>query len=96
MLDETSIVFSSIVGTTMGRTFSAVPYTYLKRGVYYLVRRLPSDLQTFYLTDRVILSLRTKHTVSDVVWNKSCEHRFKVLITQGNYSLQSTLGTPYC
>ena len=29
----------------MGRTFSAVPYTYLKRGVYYYVRRIPSDLQ---------------------------------------------------
>ena len=42
-------VSSSIVGTTMGRTFSAVPYTYLKRGVYYFVRRIPSDLQTFYL-----------------------------------------------
>jgi integrase len=53
-------VFSSIVGTTMGRTFSAVPYTYLKRGVYYFVRRIPSDLQTFYRTDRVTLSLRTK------------------------------------
>ena len=53
-------VSSSIVGTTMGRTFSAVPYTYLKRGVYYFVRRIPSDLQTFYRTDRVILSLRTK------------------------------------
>ena len=39
-------VSSSIVGTTMGRTFtSAVPYTYLKRGVYYFVRRIPSDLQ---------------------------------------------------
>ena len=43
----------------MGRTFSAVPYTYLKRGVYYFVRRI-RDLQTFYRTDRVILSLRTK------------------------------------
>ena len=53
-------VSSSIVGTTMGRTFSAVPYTYLKRGVYYFVRRIPGDLQTFYRTDRVILSLRTK------------------------------------
>jgi hypothetical protein len=31
------IVSSSILGTTMGRTFSAVPYTYLKRGVYYFV-----------------------------------------------------------
>ena len=44
----------------MGRTFSAVPHTYLKRGVYYFVRRIPSDLQTFYRTDRVTLSLRTK------------------------------------
>ena len=35
-------------------------YTYLKRGVYYFVRRIPSDLQTFYRTDRVILSLRIK------------------------------------
>ena len=50
-------MFSSIVGTTMGRTFSAVPYTYLKRGVYYFVRRTPSDLQTFYRTERIILEL---------------------------------------
>ncbi|MDC1466280.1 tyrosine-type recombinase/integrase [Litorivicinus sp.] len=45
----------------MGRTFSsAVPYTYLKRGVYYFVRRIPSDLHGFYRSDRVIISLRTK------------------------------------
>ena len=50
----------SFVVPTMGRAFSAVPYTYLKRGVYYFVRRIPSDLQTFYRTDRVIMSLRTK------------------------------------
>ena len=38
----------------MGRTFSArVPYTYLERGVYYFVRRIPSDLDKFYHTDRV-------------------------------------------
>jgi len=39
-------VSSSIVGTTMGRTFSAVPYTYLKRGVYYFVICLILGLQT--------------------------------------------------
>ena len=40
----------------MGRTFSArVPYTYVKRGVYYLVRLIPSDLREFYRTDRVII-----------------------------------------
>ena len=47
----------------MSAQIDAPKYTYLKRGVYYFVRRLPSDLQTFYLSDRVILSLRTKHTV---------------------------------
>ena len=51
---------NSIVGTTIGRTFLAVPHTYLKRCVYYFVRRIPGDLQTFYRTDGVILSLRTK------------------------------------
>jgi len=44
----------------MGRTFSTVPYTFLKRGVYYFVRRVPNDLKRFYSVDRVILSLRTK------------------------------------
>ena len=54
LVDLSALTVSiSIVGTTMGRTFSAVPYTYLKRGVYYFVRRIPSDLQTFYRTDRV-------------------------------------------
>ena len=54
-------VSSSIVGATMGKTFSArVPYTYLKRDVYYFVRHIPSDLHEFYRTDRVVISLRTK------------------------------------
>ena len=44
----------------MSAQIDAPKYTYLKRGVYYFVRRIPSDLQTFYRTDRVILSLRTK------------------------------------
>ena len=33
-------VSSCIVGTTMGRTFSAVPYTYLKHGVYCFEERI--------------------------------------------------------
>jgi integrase len=44
----------------MSAQIDAPKYTYLKRGVYYFVRRIPSDLQAFYRTDRVILSLRTK------------------------------------
>jgi len=37
----------------MSAQVDAPKYTYLKRGVYYFVRRIPSDLQTFYRTDRV-------------------------------------------
>ena len=37
----------------MSAQIDAPKYTYLKRGVYYFVRRIPSDLQTFYRTDRV-------------------------------------------
>ena len=44
----------------MGVQLDAPKYTYLKRGVYYFVRRIPSDLQGFYRADRVIISLRTK------------------------------------
>ena len=44
----------------MGRTYSTVPYTFLKRGVYYFVRRVPTDLKRFYSVDRIVLSLRTK------------------------------------
>ena len=38
----------------MGVQIDALKYTYLKRGVYYFVRRIPSDLQGFYRADRVI------------------------------------------
>jgi hypothetical protein len=37
-------------------------YTYLKRGVYYFVRRIPSDLRSFYRTDRVRWTLGEKTT----------------------------------
>ena len=38
----------------MGRTVPAIPSTSLKRGVYYFLGRIPSDLSTFYRNDRVI------------------------------------------
>ncbi|MDC1209112.1 site-specific integrase [Litorivicinus sp.] len=44
----------------MSAQIDAPKYTYLKRGVYYFVRRIPSDLHGFYRSDRVIISLRTK------------------------------------
>ena len=37
------IVSRSILGITIGRTFLAVPYSCLKRDVYYFVRRIFSS-----------------------------------------------------
>jgi integrase len=36
------------------------PYLYRKRGVFYFSRRVPTDLQEHYKTDRLVISLRTK------------------------------------
>ena len=34
-------------------------YIFLKRGVYYYSRRIPSDLRSHYKTERIVFSLRT-------------------------------------
>lgn len=37
-----------------------VPFTFLKDGIYYFTRRVPSDLRDRYLADRISYSLRTR------------------------------------
>ena len=34
-------------------------YIFLKRGIYYYSRRIPSDLRSHYKTERIVFSLRT-------------------------------------
>lgn len=38
----------------------SVRFAFLKEGIYYFTRRVPSDLRTHYATDRLSFSLRTK------------------------------------
>lgn len=40
----------------------SVRFSFLKEGIYYFIRRVPSDLCSHYATDRISFSLRTKST----------------------------------
>ena len=42
------------------RSVNFPSFTYTKRGIFYFGRRVPKDLQRFYGSPRVVLSLRTK------------------------------------
>ena len=37
-----------------------VPYTRYRDDIYYLVRRVPDDVKSYYQSNRVSMSLRTK------------------------------------
>ena len=39
---------------------NSVRYIYQKRDVYYFSRRVPKDLEEFYKSSKITLSLRTK------------------------------------
>jgi len=40
--------------------YKDVPFSFRKQGIYYFVRRVPKDLQGYYLTRKISYSLRTK------------------------------------
>ena len=37
-----------------------VPYVRCRDGIYYFVRRVPDDVKSYYSSDRISMSLRTK------------------------------------
>jgi len=41
-------------------THSQSPYIRVRFGIYHFVRRVPADVQQYYRSDRVSISLRTK------------------------------------
>src|SRR6056297_1395834 len=41
----------------------SAPYTFVKLGIYYLSRRVPSDLSHHYSASRITYSLRTRSAV---------------------------------
>ena len=38
----------------------SVPYIRCRDGIYYFVRRVPDDVKSYYSSDRISMSLRTK------------------------------------
>lgn len=41
----------------------SAPFTFVKQGIYYFSRRVPSDLSHHYTADRICYSLRTKSAI---------------------------------
>ncbi|PWJ14994.1 DUF6538 domain-containing protein [Jannaschia seohaensis] len=41
----------------------AAPYTFVKEGIFYHSRRVPSDLSAPYNANRIMYSLRTRYAV---------------------------------
>ena len=52
-----------------------VSYLYKKRGVYYFSKRVPSDVRSYYKSERIVICLRTKSNVSAIRASKSLYQR---------------------
>ena len=39
-------------------------YLYRRNNVFYFTKRVPKDLSNFYVTNRIVISLKTKSNVS--------------------------------
>ena len=48
-----------------------VSYLYKKRGVFYFSKRVPCDVRSYYRSDRIVICLRTKSSVSAFRASKS-------------------------
>ena len=52
-----------------------VSFVFLKRGVYYYSRRIPSDLRSHYKTERIVFSLRTTCSNAAATLAQSASHK---------------------
>ena len=48
-----------------------ISYLYKKRGVFYFSKRVPCDVRSYYKSDRIVICLRTKSSVSAIRASKS-------------------------
>ena len=55
-----------------------VPYIRCRDGIYYFVRRVPDDVKSYYSSDRISMSLRTKSNGVAIRATKSICH-FSIL-----------------
>ena len=52
-----------------------VSYLYIKRGVFYFSKRVPCDVRSYYKSDRIVICLRTKSSVTAIRASKSLYQR---------------------
>jgi integrase len=52
-----------------------VSYLYKKRGVFYFSKRVPCDVRSYYKSDRIVICLKTKSSVSAIRASKSLYQR---------------------
>jgi len=52
-----------------------VSYLYKKRGVFYFSKRVPCDVRPYYKSDRIVICLKTKSSVSAIRASKSLYQR---------------------
>ena len=64
-----------------------VPYIRCRDGIYYFVRRVPDDVKSYYSSDRISMSLRTKSNVSAIRASKSLYQRLVDNWTHNNVSI---------
>jgi len=48
-----------------------ISYLYKKRGMFYFTKRVPCDVRSYYKSDRIVICLRTKSSVSAIRASKS-------------------------
>ena len=56
-------------------THSQSPYIRVRFGIYHFARRVPADVQQYYRSDRVSISLRTKSVKAATRAAQSIGHR---------------------
>ena len=61
-----------------------VSYLYKKRGVYYFSKRVPCDVRSYCKSDRIVICLRTKSSVSAVRASKSLYQKLDDYWTKKN------------
>ena len=64
-----------------------VSYLYKKRGVFYFSKRVPCYVKSYYKSDRIVICIRTKSSVSTIHTSKSLYQRLVDNWTHNNVSI---------
>ena len=65
------IICNSLKGVDQMVDQLSANYLYRRNNVFYFTKRVPKDLSNFYVTNRIVISLKTKSNVSAMRASKS-------------------------